>query len=177
MTEPLSDRERELKQRAQEAEQKTGELSKDRARLALKAMLGGERSAEELAALDERVSDLKDEALRLETEAAKERTNEELRRPEDERRELLEAQGLEERVQQITYTRRQLMVDAGALGATPGSEEMVRMALRVEDQMRRRFGEDVKWRSSVDDAEFGLEWRDGSVRSIPPDRYGEVLED
>jgi septal ring factor EnvC (AmiA/AmiB activator) len=168
LTEPLSDRERELRQRAQEVEQKTGELSKDRVGLALKAMLGGEQSAEELAALDERVSDLKDKGLRFETEAAKERTDEELRRSEAERKRLLETQGLEERVRQITNTRRQLMIDAGALGETPGSADMVEIALRVEYQMHQRFGEEAKWRLSADDAEFGLEWRDGSVRSMRP---------
>ena len=177
MTEPLNDREHELKQRAQDVERKTDELSKDRVSRALKAMLGGKRSKEELAALDERVSDLKDEALRLETEAAKERTHEELRLSEDERSGLVETQELEERVKQITGTRRQLMIDAGALRATPGSEEMVEIALRVENQMNHLFGEEAKWRLSTDDAEFGLEWRDGSVRSIPPDHYGEIPQD
>lgn len=102
MTEPLTDRERKLQQRAQEIQQETGELSKDRVPLTLKATLGGEQATERLTALDDRVRDLKDEALRVQAEAAKERTDEELRRPADERSRLRETQELEERVRQIT---------------------------------------------------------------------------
>ncbi len=42
-------------------------MAVDRAFLAIKATLGSERAAEELSALDDRVSNLTDEAVRLET--------------------------------------------------------------------------------------------------------------
>jgi len=140
-------------------------LSVDRALLAIKATLGGEQAGEELAALDERVSNLTDEALRLEAESAKERSDAELRQPEGKRRELRENQGQEERILEITNTRRQLMIEAGALGTFPGCKEMLEIALRVEEQMRERFGEEAQWRMSADDAEFGVEWRDGQLRA------------
>jgi hypothetical protein len=165
LTDPLTDKERELKRRADELKSEADQLSVDRALLAIKATLGGEQAAEELAALDERVSNLTDEALRLEAEGAKERSDAELRQPEDKRRELRENQGLEERILEITSTRRQLMIDAGALGTPPGCKEMLEIALRVEEQMRERFGEEAQWRLSADDAEFGVEWRDGQLRA------------
>ena len=114
MTDPLTDKERELKRRADEVEGEVDRLSVDRALLAIKATLGGERAAEELAALDERMSDLTDEALRLEAEDAKARADAESRQPEDKRSELRKEQGPEERILEITNTRRQLMIDAGA---------------------------------------------------------------
>jgi hypothetical protein len=163
LTDPLTDKERELKRQADDIEGEADRLSVDRALLAIKATLGGERAAEELAALDGRVSDLTDEALRLEAEAAKARADAESRQTEDKRSELRKEQGPEERILEITNTRRQLMVDAGALGFSPGSEEMFEIALRVEEQMRRRFGEEAQWRMPADDAEFGVEWRDGRL--------------
>lgn len=42
---------------------------------------------------------------------------------------------------------------------------MVEIALRVEYEMHQRFGEEAKLHASADDAEFGLEYRDGTVRS------------
>jgi hypothetical protein len=164
LTEPLNDKERELGRRAHEAEREVEELQTGRALKALKATLGGEKAAEELAAIDDRVSDLTNEALRLEAEAAKERSDAELRLSENERRKLREAQGQEERIREVTSTRRQLMIDAGALGTSPGSEEMAEIALRVEEEMRRRFGEEAQWRLDADDAEFGLEMRGGRPR-------------
>ena len=168
MSDPLTDKERELKRHADDIEGEADRLSVDRALLAIKATFGGERAAEELAALDERVSGLTDEALRLEAEAAKARADAESRKPEDKRDELREKQGTEERILEITNTRRQLMIDAGALGVPPGSEEILKIAFRVEEQMRRRFGEEAQWRMPVDDAEFGVEWRDGRPREQRP---------
>jgi hypothetical protein len=165
LTDPLTDKERELKRHADEVESEADGLSVDRALLAIKATLGGEQAAEELAALDERVSDLTDEAVRLEAQAAKARSDAELRKPEDERSALKEQQGTEERIVEVTRTRRQLMIDAGALGTFSGSKEMLEIALRVEEQMRERFGEEAKWRLSADDAEFGVEWRDRQLRA------------
>ena len=164
MTEPLGDKERELRRRAHEAEREVEGLQTSRALKALRATLGGEKAAEELAAIDERVSDLTNEALRLEAEAAKARSDAELRLSEKERRNLREAQGQEERIREVTGTRRQLMIDAGALDASPGSEEIAQVALRVEEEMRRRFGEEAQWRLDADDAEFGLEMRGGRPR-------------
>jgi hypothetical protein len=161
LTEPLNDKERELRQRAHEAKSDAEELQTSRVLKALKATLGGEQAAEELAAIDERVSDLTNDALDLETKAEKERSDAELRLSEEERRKLRETQGTEERLREITSTRRQLMIDAGALGASPGSEEMAEIALRVEDEMRRRFGEEAEWRMPADDADFGLEMHGG----------------
>jgi len=100
----------------------------------------------------------------LEAEAAKARSDAELRPSENERRKLREANGREGRIREVTGTRRQPMIEAGALGASPGSEEMAEMALRVEEGMRRRFGEEAQWRMDADDAEFGLEMRDGRPR-------------
>jgi hypothetical protein len=171
LTEPLDDEERELRRRARKAEREVEELQTGRALKALQATLGGEKAAEELAAIDERVSDLTNEALRLEAEAAKERSDAELRLSENERRKLREAQGPEERIREVTSTRRQLMIDAGALGASPGSEEMAEIALRVEAEMRRRFGEEAQWRMDADDAEFGLEM--GGGRPRPENRPAE----
>jgi hypothetical protein len=165
LTDPLTDKERELKRHADKVESEADRLSVDRALLAIKATLGSEQAAEELAALDERVSNLTDEALRLEAQAAKERSDTALRQPEDKRSELREKQGPEERILEITNTRRQLMIDAGALGTSPGSKEMLEIALRVEEQMRQRFGEEAQWRMPADDAEFGVEWRDGQLRA------------
>jgi hypothetical protein len=171
LTEPLNDEERELRQRAHEAEREVEELQTDRALKALKATLGGQKASEELATIDERVSDLTNEALRSEAEAAKERADAELHLSEDERRKLREAQGSEERIREVTSTRRQLMIEAGALSASPGSEEMVEIALRVEDQMCRRFGVEAQWRMAADDAEFGLEMHGGRPQpeSRPPE--------
>ena len=100
----------------------------------------------------------------MEAEAAKARSDAELRLSENERRKLREAQGQEERIREVTGTRRQLMIEAGALGTSPGSEEMAQIALRVEEEMRRRFGEEAQWRLDADDAEFGLEVRGGRPR-------------
>jgi hypothetical protein len=168
MSEPLSDRERETRRRASEVGRESDALSVDRAFLAIKATLGSERAAEELGALDDRVSELTEEALRLEAQAAKARSDAELRQPEEVRRTLREEQGTEERILEVTRARRQLMIEAGAQGAPPGSEEMIRIALDVEDRMRRRFGEEAQWRMPEDDAGFGLEWRDGRPRAAPP---------
>jgi hypothetical protein len=165
LTEPLTDKERELRQRAREAEREAEGLSGDRARLALKATLGRQKTIEELAALDAHVQDLTEEAVRSEAQAAKVRSDAELRRSEDERSKLRQAQGLEERIREVANARRQLMIDAGARGASPGSMAMLEIALHVEDQMRQRFGEEAEWRVSADDAEFGLERRDGQLRS------------
>ncbi len=165
MTDPLTDEERELKRHADNIESEADGLSLDRALLAIKATLGGERAAKDLAALDERVSNLTDEALHLEAEAAKERSNAELHLPENERNEIREEQGPEKRILEITSTRRQLMIDGGAQGIAPGSGDMLKIALRVEEQMGRRFGEEAQWRMPADDAEFGLEWRDGALRA------------
>lgn len=57
------------------------------------------------------------------------------------------------------------MIDAGALRAARGSADIVEIALRVEYEMHQRFGEEAKLHASADDAEFGLEYRDGTVRS------------
>ena len=170
MTEPLSDKERELKRRADEVKSEADGLSVDRALLAVKTTLGSESAAEELHALDERVSDLTDEAVALEAQAAKARSDAELRKPEEERRALEERQGSEERIREVTNTRRQLMVEAGGLEVSPGSEEVLRIAVEVEDRMRERFGEEAQWRMSADDAEFGVEWHDGRLRrvALPP---------
>ena len=168
MTDPLTDKERELRRHADNIEGEADGLTLDRALLAIKATLGGERAAEELAALDERVSGLTDEALRLEAEAAKERSNAELRLPENERDEIREEQGQERRILEITGTRRQLMIDSGAEGVAPGSGDMLKIAFRVEEQMGRRFGDEAQWRMPADDAEFGLEWRDGMLRAQRP---------
>ncbi len=108
----------------------------------------------------------------MEAEAAKARSDAELRLSENGRRKLREAQGQEERIREVTGTRRQLMIDAGALGASPGSEEMAEIALGVEEEMRRRFGEEAQWRMDADDAEFGLEVRGGWPR--PEDRPAET---
>jgi hypothetical protein len=110
------------------------------------------------------VSNLTEETLRLEAEAAKERSDAELSQPEDKRNELREKQGLEERILEITNTRRQLMIDAGALSVSHGSKEMLEIAFCVEEQLRQRFGEDAQWRMSADDDEFGVEWHDGQLR-------------
>jgi hypothetical protein len=67
LTEPLSGKEHEARQRADEVEGEVESLAVDRAFLAIKATLGSERAAEELSALDDRVSNLTDEAVRLET--------------------------------------------------------------------------------------------------------------
>jgi hypothetical protein len=168
LTDPLTDKERELRRHADNVESEADGLALDRALLAVRATLGGERAAEELAALDERVSGLTDEALRLEAEAAKERSNAELRLPENERNEIREEQGLERRILEITRTRRQLMIDGGAQGVAPGSGDMLKIARRVEEQMGRRFGEEAQWRMPTDDDEFGLEWRDGALRAQRP---------
>ena len=170
MTEPLSDKERELKRRADEVKSEADGLSADRALLAVKTTLGSESAGEELHALDERVSDLTDEAVALEAQAAKARSDAELRKPEEERRALEEQQGSEERIREVTNTRRQLMVEAGGLEVSPGSEEVLRIAVEVEDRMRERFGEEAQWRMSADDAEFGVEWHDGRLRrvALPP---------
>ena len=170
MTEPLSDKERELKRRADEVKSEADGWSVDRALLAVKTTLGSESAAEELHALDERVSDLTDEAVALEAQAAKARSDAELRKPEEERRALEERQGSEERIREVTNTRRQLMVEAGGLEVSPGSEEVLRIAVEVEDRMRERFGEEAQWRMSADDAEFGVEWHDGRLRrvALPP---------
>jgi hypothetical protein len=166
LTEPLSDKERELKRRADEVKSEADGLSIDRALLAVKTTLGSERAAEELHALDEGVSNLTDEAVALEAQAAKARSDAELLKPEEERRALEERQGSEERIREVTNTRRQLMVEAGGLEVSPGSEEMLRIAVEVEDRMRERFGEEARWRMSADDAEFGVEWRDGRLRRV-----------
>jgi hypothetical protein len=168
LTEPLSGKEHEARQRADEVEGEVESLTVDRAFLAIKATLGSERAAEELSALDDRVSNLTDEAVRLEAQAAKARSDAELRKPEDERSALKEEQSSEERILEVTNTRRQLMIDAGALGISPGGEEMLEIALSVEDRMRRRFGEEAKWRMATDDAEFGVEWREGQLRRAAP---------
>jgi hypothetical protein len=168
LTDPLTDRERELRRHADNVESEADGLALDRALLAIKATLGGERAAEELAALDERVSDLTDEALLLEAQAAKERSDAELRLPENERNEVRGEQGPERRILEITGTRRQLMIDGGAQGVAPGSGDMLKIALRVEEQMGRRFGEEAQWRMPADDAEFGLEWRDGALQAQRP---------
>ena len=168
MTEPLSGKEHEARQRANEVEGEMESLSVDRAFLAIKATLGSEQAAEELSELDDQVRNLTDEAVRLEAQAGKARSDAELVKPEDERRALKERQGLEERILQVTNTRRQLMIDAGALSISPGSEEMLEIALGVEDRMRGRFGEEAQWRMPADDAEFGVEWRDGQLRRAAP---------
>jgi hypothetical protein len=168
VSEPLSDKEKRVRQFASEVESEADELSVERAFLAIKATLGSERAAEELSALDDRVSSLTDEAIGLEAQAAKERSDAELRQPEYVRRALREKQESEERILEVTNTRRQLMIDAGALGIAPGSEEMLKIAISVEDRMRRRFGEEAQWHMPVDDAEFGVEWRDGQVCAAPP---------
>ena len=170
MTEPLSDKEHELQRRADEVKSEADGLSVDRALLAVKAALGSERANEELAALDEGVSDLTDEAVALEAQAAKARSDAELRKPKDECRALEERQSTEERIREVTNTRRQLMVEAGGLEVSPGSEEMLRIAIEVEDRMRARFGEEARWRMSADDAEFGVERHDGRLRrvALPP---------
>jgi hypothetical protein len=170
LTEPLSGKEHELQRRADEAKSEADGLSVNRALLAIKATLGSERAAEELHELDEGVSDLTEEALALEAQAAKARSDAELRKPKDERRALEERQGSEERILEVTRTRRQLMVEAGALEVSPGSEEMLRIAVEVEDRMRERFGGEARWRMAADDAEFGVEWHDGRLRrvALPP---------
>jgi len=170
LTEPLSDKERELERRADEAKSEADGLSVDRALLAVKTTLGSERAAEKLAALDEGVRDLTEEAVALEAQAAKARSDAELRKPKDERRALKEGQGSEERIREVTNTRRQLMVEAGGLEVSPGSEEMLRIAVEVEDRMRGRFGEEARWRMPADDAEFGVECHEGRLRraALPP---------
>jgi len=168
VTDPISDKERELKRRADEVKSEADGLSVDRALLAIKATLGDDRAAEERGAIDERVSELTEEAVRLEAQAAKARSDAESRKPEVERSALKEQQSSEERILEVTNTRRQLMIDAGALGISPGSEEMLEIALDVEDRMRRRFGEEVRWRMSADDAEFGVESHDGQLRRAAP---------
>jgi hypothetical protein len=168
LTEPLTDKERELKRHADQVEGEADRLSVDRALLAIKATIGSERAAEELGALDERVSDLTDEAVRLEAQAAKARSDAELRKPENERSALKEQQCSEERILEVTNTRRHLMIDAGAFDISPGSEEMLEMARDVEDRMRRRFGEEAQWRMLADDAEFGVECHEGQLRRAAP---------
>jgi uncharacterized protein with PhoU and TrkA domain len=168
LTEPLSGKEHQARQRANEVEGEVESLTVARALLAIKATLGSDRAAEELSALDDRVSNLTEEAVRLEAQAAKARSDAELRKPADERGALKEQQGLEERILEVTNTRRQLMIDAGALSVSPGSEEMLEIALGVEDRMRGRFGEEAQWRMPADDAEFGVEWRDGQLRRAAP---------
>ncbi len=168
MSEPLTDKEHKLKRHADQVEGEADRLAVDRALLAIKATLGSKQAAEELGALDERVSDLTDEAVSLEAQAAKARSDAELRKPENERNALKEQQCSEARILGVTNTRRQLMIDAGALSIPPGSEEMLEIALDVEDRMRGRFGEEAQWRLPTDDAEFGVEWHDGRLRRAAP---------
>ena len=119
MSDPLTDKERELRRRADEVEGEANRLSVDRALLAIKATLDSERATEEPAALDERVNDLTDEAVRLEAQAAKARLDAESRKPENERSAIRGQQSSEERVLEATNTRRQLMIDAGAFDISP----------------------------------------------------------
>jgi hypothetical protein len=107
LTEPLSGKEHQARQRANEVEGEVESLTVARALLAIKATLGSDRAAEELSALDDRVSNLTEEAVRLEAQAAKARSDAELRKPADERGALKEEQGLEERILEVTNTRRQ----------------------------------------------------------------------
>jgi uncharacterized protein with PhoU and TrkA domain len=169
LSDPLTDKERELRRRADEVEGEANRLSVDRALLAIKATLDSERATEEPAALDERVNDLTDEAVRLEAQAAKARLDAESRKPENERSAIRGQQSSEERVLEATNTRRQLMIDAGAFDISPGSEEMLEMALDVEDRMRGRFGEEAaQWRMPFGDAMFGVKRHDGQLRHAAP---------